>query len=104
MRHLTIDEIIDFVSMVQINDETLKLASTVNVHIGKCEKCLRKVRAFQLLYDEFVRIGKESYFDSAIRSIGEKRLQSIHPTEIDKLISDEENENSSLSHGDKNKN
>lgn len=101
MRHLTVDEIIDFVSMDRINAETLQLASTVNTHIGKCEKCLRKVRAFQLLYDEFVKLGKASYFDSVIRSVEEKRLISMNPAEIDEVISDVENENGSLSLGDK---
>lgn len=88
MRHLTVDEIIDFVSIDRINSETLQLASTVNAHIGKCEKCLRKVRAFQLLYDEFVKLGKTSYFDSVVRSVEGKRLQSINPSEIDEFISD----------------
>ena len=92
MKHLTTDEIIDFVSMNQINSETLKLASTVNTHIGKCEKCLRKVRAFQLVYDEFVKIGKENYFDSAMRSIEKKNLMSTSPSEIDDIVSETENE------------
>lgn len=99
MRHLTVDEIIDFVSMDRINAETLQLASMVNAHIGKCEKCLRRVKAFQSLYDEFVRLGKASYFDSVIRSIEEKRLTSMSPSEIDEATSDVENENGSLSLG-----
>lgn len=101
MSHLTIDQIIDFVSMNQINDETLKLASTVNKHIGKCEKCLRKVRAFQLVYDEFVKLGKECYFDSIIRSIKDEKLGSIGATEIDDIVSGAKNECNSLFHSDK---
>lgn len=101
MRHLTTDKIIDFVSMNQINSETLKLASTVNTHIGKCEKCLRKVRAFQLVYDEFVKLGKANHFDSVMRSIEKKKLRPISPSEVDDIVSDMENECSSLSHSDK---
>lgn len=103
MRHLTVDEMIDFVSMDRINAETLKLASTVNAHIGQCEKCLRKIRAYQLVYDEFVKLGKASRFDQAIRSVDEKRARRVSPDETDRLVSDIENDNGSLSHCDKNK-
>ena len=98
MRHLTTDEIVDFVSMNQINGETLKLASTVNTHIGRCEKCLRKVRAFQLVYDEFVKLGKERFFDPLIRSGEDSKLASLSTIEIDDMASDIENERGKLSH------
>jgi hypothetical protein len=53
MKHLTVDEIIDFVSFKQINDETMALASKVNHHIFTCEDCLRKVRAFRMVSKSF---------------------------------------------------
>lgn len=55
MKHLTVDEIIDFVSIVRIDADSLALASKVNTHIKNCSECLRKVRAFQVIYDELLR-------------------------------------------------
>ena len=56
MKHLTSDEIINYVSAEKIDDDFLKLADTVNLHIEQCDECLKKVRAFQLVQDEIVRI------------------------------------------------
>ena len=62
MEHLTIDEILDFVSLTELNDESIKLAATVNGHIRECEKCLKLVDAFQLIYDEFERLNIKGNF------------------------------------------
>lgn len=53
MNHLTIDEILDFVTLTELNKDTVELAATVNGHIGKCKECLETVRSFQIIYDEF---------------------------------------------------
>ena len=53
MDHLTVDEMIRFVSLSKWDEDAMKLSVTVNGHIRKCEKCLRTVRAFQMIYDEF---------------------------------------------------
>lgn len=60
MNHLTVDELIDFVSMNRMDEQSMELASKVNIHIGKCENCLRKLRAFQLVYDEMCKLGNKS--------------------------------------------
>lgn len=52
MKHLTVEEMIEFVSFDTPDPRTLKLASRVNTHIRCCEECRKKVDAFQLLYDE----------------------------------------------------
>ena len=53
MKHLTVDEIIRFVSSDRLNDETLNLSLSVNEHIRKCERCRKLVKAFLMIYDEF---------------------------------------------------
>jgi len=60
MKHLTVDELIDFVSMNRMDEQSMELASKVNTHIGECENCLRKLRAFQLVYDEMCKLGSKS--------------------------------------------
>ncbi len=55
MKHLTIEEMIDFVSFHDMKPETLALASRVAAHVLVCESCREKVEAFQKIYDEFVR-------------------------------------------------
>ncbi len=62
MKHLTVDEIIEFVSLTEYNDEAIKLSSAVNSHIRNCRECLELVRAFQTIYDEFIDMGKNGDF------------------------------------------
>jgi len=64
MNHLTVDEIIEFVSSSKLNDETVALSAKVNGHIRKCDKCMRLVNAFQLVHDEFVTIGATGGFEN----------------------------------------
>ena len=56
MNHLTTDEIIDFVSISILNSESLDLASRVNSHILQCTDCLKKVEAFQTVYDALIQM------------------------------------------------
>lgn len=62
MKHLTVDEIIDFVSFEKMDNESLANASKVNTHIISCASCLKKVRAFQAVYDELTALGKKADF------------------------------------------
>ena len=55
MDHLTLDDIIEFVSLVEINDESKKLISQVNTHIARCAQCRALVRSFQMVHDELRR-------------------------------------------------
>lgn len=57
MKHLTIDEIIAFVSISELNKASLELASKVNTHIVKCDMCRNKVSAFQDVLDELGNAG-----------------------------------------------
>ena len=53
----SVDEILNFVSLTELNNESIELSATVNGHIRKCEKCLKLVRSFQMIYDEFSRLN-----------------------------------------------
>ena len=57
MKHLTIEEIMSFVSMNTLSADTISLSKTVNSHIRDCGECLKKVRAFREVHDEFARLG-----------------------------------------------
>ena len=58
MPHLTVEEIIDFVSFDTLSDEAIRLAARVNEHIRVCPLCKEKVASFQLIYEELCRLGK----------------------------------------------
>ncbi len=66
MKHLTVDEMIDFVSFNKLENESLVLASRVNAHIFACQDCRNKVEAFQTVYDELVNLGKEDNFKAIV--------------------------------------
>lgn len=51
MKHITIDEILDFVSIERMDAKSLELASKITTHIRECDDCLQKVRAFQNVYE-----------------------------------------------------
>ena len=56
MKHLTVEDIAEFVSFTKLNSETLELAARVNTHIRECKECRELVRAHQIIHDEF-KIG-----------------------------------------------
>ena len=62
MGHLTVDKIIRFVSLKQLNPQALALATVVNGHIRKCARCRKLVNAFQLIYDEFTLLKIDGDF------------------------------------------
>ena len=74
MKHLTVDEIIDHVSFERLDQQTLENAAKVNSHIRCCSRCLRKVRAFQIVYDELVRVGNKSAFRRAAMELDKAEL------------------------------
>ena len=56
MNHLPVDQVIEFVSIEELNEETIGLAVSVNAHICKCGKCLKTVKAFQNLHNAFEKL------------------------------------------------
>lgn len=84
MKHLTVDEIIDFVSMTELNNEAIQLSGAVNGHVRKCEKCLNLVRAFQMIYDEFSERNMRGHFKTyAAESIARAKIENNQTIEID---------------------
>ena len=74
MKHLSIDQIIDFVSLTALDHEAVKLSVTVNGHIRGCQKCLERVRAFQMVYDEFENLHANQDFEQYIaQNYGSKK-------------------------------
>ena len=53
MKHLRVDDIINFVSLTELGPEAIELSVAVNGHIRNCDKCRKCVRAFQMVYDTF---------------------------------------------------
>ena len=49
MDHLTVDEIIGYVTAATVDVETQREIAKINLHILKCEDCLRRVRALQVI-------------------------------------------------------
>lgn len=62
MRHLTVEEIIDFVSIREWTDASLALIARVNGHIRSCDACLKRVQAFRLIHEEFLRMDVDANF------------------------------------------
>ncbi len=73
MKHLSIEEIIEFVSVEELNEQSLKLISDVNTHMRVCRKCTDKVNAYQDIYDEI---------DLSVEKMNVKRFMQIMSDEI----------------------
>lgn len=80
MQHVTVDEIIAFVSFDRFDPETIALSKKVNGHIKNCDECLRKVRAFQVIYDELVSKGRREDFKRAAHQAA-KSASAVQDTE-----------------------
>lgn len=55
MKHLTPEEMINFISISELTPETLALVSKVNTHIRQCDSCLTKLQSFQFVNDELTK-------------------------------------------------
>ena len=84
MKHLTVDQIIEFVSLTELNGEAIKLSAAVNGHIRRCGKCLELVRAVQSIYDEFSKLHAgvdfKRYLSEAVLSEDAEHTVNIQDT------------------------
>lgn len=71
MKHVTVDEMIGFVSMDTPDEKSLELASKVTAHICRCAECRGKVRAFQVICDEMTAAGDRKHFPAAAKRAAE---------------------------------
>ncbi len=87
MDHLSVDEIIGFVTAEELTEQSVKLIDRVNSHICVCSKCLETVQAFQLIYDEFLEMSVNGDFklflSQALKDTID--LESVIPQFKDKL-------------------
>ena len=87
MTHLTVEEIIEFVSFDTLSEDTMALSTKVNEHIRSCSTCLEKVSAFQMVYDELCRIGSVSDVRQSIyRLIDEGKIKVLQEAEVNEEI------------------
>ena len=87
MTHLTVEEIIDFVSFDKLTEENIALSKKVNEHICSCKACFDKVTAFQSVYEEFQRIGTIGDAKQCIyRMIDSGLLCELQENEVQKVI------------------
>ena len=56
MNHLSVDEMILFVSMTEMTQENMTLAASVNGHIRQCKDCRQRIDGFQTIYDELTAL------------------------------------------------
>lgn len=66
MKHLSVDEIIEFVSSCRLDSNGIECIKSVNEHIRKCPECLKTVRAFQMVYDEFSALCLDEDFENYV--------------------------------------
>lgn len=92
MTHLTVEEIIDFVSFDKLTEENIALAKKVNEHICSCKTCFEKVSAFQLIFEEFQRIGTiRDAKQSIYQIVDNDLLNEMQENEVKKVIASLEN-------------
>lgn len=98
MSHLTVEEIIEFVSFDKLSEDTIALSTKVNEHIRLCSNCLEKVSSFQMVYDELCRIGNVADVKQSIyRLIDEGKIKAIQDSELSEEIqSSSENETNDI--------
>lgn len=53
---LDFDEILDFVSVKTLDEESLRVLTRVNTHIRGCDECLKLVNAVSTIHEEFARL------------------------------------------------
>lgn len=63
MKHLSVEEIIKYVTATEVNNEMLDLFSRVNGHIRKCEMCKEKIVAYEHVNNMIIDHSCEKEFD-----------------------------------------
>ena len=86
MKHITVDEVIGFVSFTKMDADTKALTRKVNSHIMHCPACMRTVRAFQLVYDELEDKGQTAYFKTVALQMKEKEFTKQSKEKKDFLL------------------
>lgn len=72
MKHLSMDEMINYVSLNDFTSENLEFIAEKNIHLAECKECSDRVMALQVVYDELATLGINEL--SLIKEEFEKRL------------------------------
>lgn len=62
-KHLSLRDVLDFVSATALNEQTEKNAILVTTHIRSCRECRDLVKEYQALYDELRELDREEEFE-----------------------------------------
>lgn len=94
MIHLSVDEIIEFVSFNELSGEMLAMAGRVNEHISICADCLKKVKAFQAVYDELCKLNNaDSSKQFLYKIVSDEELNALEKETINRAVQQVEEEN-----------
>lgn len=63
MEHLSIEEIINYVTADKVDNRTLDLLSKVNGHIRNCPTCRKLVSSYELINDELKKEALKTELD-----------------------------------------
>lgn len=66
LEHLSIEEIIEYVTANKVSKETLDLMSRVNGHIRICSSCREKIESYERINEKLIKeslIGDSSFND-----------------------------------------
>lgn len=89
MRHLTVEEIIDFISVQGWSEASVTLINRVNGHICNCDACLKRVQAFDLIHEEFQRMGVDMDFNEWLKR-DESSIQGLAAVALPKKTPEED--------------
>lgn len=82
MKCLSDEEIIRYLSVDDISQESMQLVSQVHAHERECQKCREKIEAFRAVYEKMGKLRKPVTEPSVIKGM----IQVIHG--IDKELVD----------------
>ncbi len=69
MEHLKNEDIVKFVTLKKLNDETDRFCGRVNAHLCECPECRQKVRETRRLYDALNGIyGRTASVDTELQA------------------------------------
>lgn len=91
MKHLTVEEMISFVSIKSLDEKSLELIDRVSEHICECSECRKKVDAFQTVQDELDRMENAKKYKNSLAQrtkdeAAEKRKNTIIRKYTDEYI------------------
>lgn len=74
MKHLSPEEIIEFISISEITPSSLSLASRVNTHIRSCKSCLEKLQAYQSIQEALIHRNRQAEDEILANEIRRKQI------------------------------